>query len=202
MTRSCASMIADLLNTERLEYRISYRRCSVNITTSSTVITAPVDNEGILKMVGAMARLSTANLSPPTTLQSSSRPQLGGGGGDDADSDLPPHPPLRHPRQPVLPPTAKATERRERINLLWFVTDVFWLNQVRSFQAGPPGGAGDKTGEHVCTQMYQYIPVCTSKGTKLHFKSPTADRRHVLCVGVGGDRTDAGPPQWSRVCPP
>ncbi len=23
------------------------------------------------------------------------------------------------------------------------------------------------------------------KGTKLHFKSPTAERRHVLCVGVG-----------------
>ena len=26
-----------------------------------------------------------------------------------------------------------------------------------------------------------------SKGTKLHFKSPTAERRHVWCVGVGGD---------------
>jgi hypothetical protein len=40
------------------------------------------------------------------------------------------------------------------------------------------------------------------KGTKLHFKSPTAERRHVLCVGVGGDRTHAGPLQKSRVCPP
>ena len=29
------------------------------------------------------------------------------------------------------------------------------------------------------------------KGTKLHFKSPTAERRHVLCVGVGRDRTRA-----------
>ncbi len=29
------------------------------------------------------------------------------------------------------------------------------------------------------------------KGTKLHFKSPMAERRHVLCVGVGGDRTHA-----------
>ncbi len=35
------------------------------------------------------------------------------------------------------------------------------------------------------------------KGTKLHFKSPTAERRHVLCVGVGGDRTHAGPLQKS-----
>ena len=25
------------------------------------------------------------------------------------------------------------------------------------------------------------------KGTKLHFKSPTAERAHVLCVGVGRD---------------
>jgi hypothetical protein len=32
-----------------------------------------------------------------------------------------------------------------------------------------------------------------SQGTKLHFKSPTAERRHVLCVGVGGDRIHAGP---------
>ncbi len=46
------------------------------------------------------------------------------------------------------------------------------------------------------------------KGTQLHFKSPTAERRHVLCVGVGGDRTPpapvwiAGPLQKSRVCPP
>jgi hypothetical protein len=39
------------------------------------------------------------------------------------------------------------------------------------------------------------------KGTKLHFKSPTAERRHVLCVGVGGDRTHAARPQGSRVCP-
>jgi transposase InsO family protein len=40
------------------------------------------------------------------------------------------------------------------------------------------------------------------QGTKLHFKSPTAERRHASCVGVGRDRTHAGPPQWSRVCPP
>jgi hypothetical protein len=32
-------------------------------------------------------------------------------------------------------------------------------------------------------------------GTKLHFKSPTAERRHVLCVGVDGDRTHAALPQ-------
>ena len=34
----------------------------------------------------------------------------------------------------------------------------------------------------------------SKKGTKLHFKSPTAERRHVLCVGVGGDRTHASRP--------
>jgi hypothetical protein len=33
----------------------------------------------------------------------------------------------------------------------------------------------------------------TKKGTKLHFKSPTAESRNVLCVGVGGDRTHAVP---------
>jgi hypothetical protein len=27
------------------------------------------------------------------------------------------------------------------------------------------------------------------KGTKLNFKSLTPEKRHVLCVGVGGDRT-------------
>jgi hypothetical protein len=32
------------------------------------------------------------------------------------------------------------------------------------------------------------------RGTKLHFKSPAAERRHVLCVGVGGDRTQAARP--------
>ncbi len=32
------------------------------------------------------------------------------------------------------------------------------------------------------------------KGTKLHFKSPMAERRHVLCIGVGGDRTHASRP--------
>jgi hypothetical protein len=40
------------------------------------------------------------------------------------------------------------------------------------------------------------------KGTKLHFKSPTAGRRHVLCVGhfgVGGDRTDAPRPGGAGV---
>jgi hypothetical protein len=35
---------------------------------------------------------------------------------------------------------------------------------------------------------------CKKKGTKLHFKSPTAERRQVLCVGVGEDRTHASRP--------
>jgi hypothetical protein len=32
-------------------------------------------------------------------------------------------------------------------------------------------------------------------GTKLHFISPTAEKRHVLCVGVGGDQTLAARPK-------
>ncbi len=39
------------------------------------------------------------------------------------------------------------------------------------------------------------------KGTKLHFKSPTAERRHVLCVGVGGDRTHASRPGGAGYAP-
>ncbi len=39
-------------------------------------------------------------------------------------------------------------------------------------------------------------------GTNFHFKSPTAERKHVLCVGVGGDRTHDGPLRMSKVCPP
>ena len=35
--------------------------------------------------------------------------------------------------------------------------------------------------------------LCGKRGTKLHFKSPMAERRHVLCVRVGGDRTDSNP---------
>ncbi len=38
-------------------------------------------------------------------------------------------------------------------------------------------------------------------GTKLHFKSPTAERRHVLCVGVGGDRTHASCPGGAGYAP-
>ena len=37
---------------------------------------------------------------------------------------------------------------------------------------------------------------------ELHFKLPTAKRRHVQCAGVGRDRTHAARPQGSRVCPP
>ncbi len=37
-------------------------------------------------------------------------------------------------------------------------------------------------------RLCKYIPACTGlyrsvKGTKLHFKSPTAERRHASCVG-------------------
>ena len=49
--------------------------------------------------------------------------------------------------------------------------------------------------------FFTYFAYCSyiciilkNKGTKLHFKSPTAERRHVLCVGVGGDRTHASRP--------
>ncbi len=37
------------------------------------------------------------------------------------------------------------------------------------------------------------------KGTALHFKSPMAERRHVLCVRVGGDQTHAAPLRKSEV---
>ncbi len=40
-------------------------------------------------------------------------------------------------------------------------------------------------------------------GTKLHLKPPTAERSHVLCVGVGGDRTHAARPGgagYVRLC--
>ncbi len=39
------------------------------------------------------------------------------------------------------------------------------------------------------------------KGTKLHFKSPMAERRHVVCVGVGVDRTHAARPggEWYAI---
>ncbi len=40
----------------------------------------------------------------------------------------------------------------------------------------------------------KYIDLDKVKETKLHFKSPTAERRHVLCVGVSGDRTHASRP--------
>ncbi len=33
------------------------------------------------------------------------------------------------------------------------------------------------------TYFCNFSHVSTKKGTKLHFKSPTAERRHVLCVG-------------------
>jgi hypothetical protein len=39
------------------------------------------------------------------------------------------------------------------------------------------------------------------QGTKLHFKLLTAERRHVLCVGVGGDRTHAVRPVGARHTP-
>ncbi len=44
------------------------------------------------------------------------------------------------------------------------------------------------------------VSALRKKGTKLHFKSPTAERRHVLCVGVGGDRTHASRPEEQGMC--
>ncbi len=58
----------------------------------------------------------------------------------------------------------------------------------------------------LCIFQMQLSKLCLlmQQGTELHFKSPTAERRHVLCFkfGVGGDRTHAGPLRKSRVCPP
>jgi len=62
-----------------------------------------------------------------------------------AAAATPPLPPRRHPRQPASPRPAKAKERRERINLLLLETGVFWQKPVRSFQAGQPGAAGNRT---------------------------------------------------------
>ncbi len=116
-------------------------------------------------MEGTLARLSNAILSPPTTSPSSSLPQqlaqLGGGDGDDED-DAAASPSLTTRGQPAALPPAKAREKRERINLLQLETGVFWLKQIRSFQAGQPDAAGKRTGEQVCTQMKQYVPVCTN----------------------------------------
>jgi hypothetical protein len=36
---------------------------------------------------------------------------------------------------------------------------------------------------------------CLLQRTRLHFKWPTAERRHVLCFVVGGDRTHAARPE-------
>jgi hypothetical protein len=75
-------------------------------------------------------------------------------------------------------------------------------NTIR-FLCSPP--------EQMCVRWtYEKNPVLSrsdkiviiDKGTKVHFKSPTADRRHVLCVGVGRDRTHSARFQRSRVCPP
>jgi hypothetical protein len=78
-----------------------------------------------------------------------------------AAAATPPTPP--HPTPPpAAPPPASATERCERMNLLLLETGVFWLTQARSFQVGQPGAARNRTGEKVCTQMFQYVLVCTS----------------------------------------
>jgi hypothetical protein len=50
------------------------------------------------------------------------------------------------------------------------------------------------TGQCLCLSRMDSTGSTLYKGTKLHFKSPTAERRHVLCVGVGGDRTHASRP--------
>jgi hypothetical protein len=60
----------------------------------------------------------------------------------------------------------------------------------------------------VTLQVYFYdiimicdlMPLMVLKGTKLHFnlKSPLAERRHVLCVLVGGNGTHAARPGGAR----
>ncbi len=43
----------------------------------------------------------------------------------------------------------------------------------------------------------------TKKGTKLHFKSLTAERRHMMCFGADGDLTHAARPrgaEYARLC--
>ncbi len=55
----------------------------------------------------------------------------------------------------------------------------------------------------IVVYIYIYIDCVISmytviKGTKLHFKSQTAERRHVLCVGIGGDRIHASRSRGAR----
>ena len=55
---------------------------------------------------------------------------------------------------------------------------------------GPCAAAQAKAG---LKELQARTQLQAPKGTKLHFKSPKAERRHVLCVVVGRDRTHAAP---------
>jgi hypothetical protein len=67
----CVSFIADLSNTWRLERRISYFHCDININSlrahprRKRSITAPIDYKNIRIIKGDIARLSNANLWRP-----------------------------------------------------------------------------------------------------------------------------------------
>ncbi len=89
-----------------------------------------------------------------------------------------------HPAKEVL--NSANIEGRDRRGLIQLPNSIR-LHGARGLKVQIPKG----TKEHQ-----------VKKGTKFHFKSPTAETRHILCVGVGGDRTHAGPPKWSRVFPP
>ncbi len=49
------------------------------------------------------------------------------------------------------------------------------------------------SGLSVLYTLFLSMPT-EKKGTKLHFKTLTTERKHILCVGVGGDRTHAARP--------
>ena len=69
------------------------------------------------------------------------------------------------------------------MSLAWRLT----LSEVAYPTAPRPYGPVRARMGHGC-----HVP--SSKGTKLHFKSPTAERSHFLCVEVGGNRTQAARP--------
>ncbi len=96
------------------------------------------------------------------------------------------------------------------------------VENCRHRKAGKDWFKVKKVFTSICTEfilvyisIYQYVPlhswttpvytnwsqVTVCKGTKLHFKLPTAERRHILCVGVWWGPNPRNPPRSSRVCP-
>jgi hypothetical protein len=172
LTLSCASIIADLWNTGRLEYHIlSLLRRKHHHSASSTVTDPPVDYKGILKMEGALARLSNANLSPPTTSPSTSSSAATALAVVAAATPSPARqrPCRRRPRRRRRPSRrqrrAGARKMPEEINKMVSVyTSVsFGRCDFAAFTRASRvlQQLGTKQVNRGCTFMYQYVQVCT-----------------------------------------